>query len=52
MGHLSKLLPLETLWLGYLDIGCGNAEISVTIAKYLGISSVYAIDMFSADDFT
>ncbi|EAS03796.2 UbiE/COQ5 family methyltransferase (macronuclear) [Tetrahymena thermophila SB210] len=51
LSHLSKLLPQKARWIGYLDVGCGNAEISVTIAQNLGIGSVYGVDMFDEDDF-
>ncbi|KAL4510840.1 hypothetical protein ABPG72_004994 [Tetrahymena utriculariae] len=51
LSHLSKLLPQKARWIGYLDVGCGNAEISVTIAQSLGIGSVYGVDMFDENDF-
>ncbi|KAL4435738.1 hypothetical protein ABPG74_018289 [Tetrahymena malaccensis] len=51
LSHLSKLLPQKARWIGYLDVGCGNAEISVTIAQNLGIGNVYGVDMFDEEDF-
>ncbi len=35
----------------YLDVGCGNAEITVAIAKSYNVANVYGTDVFPVDKF-
>ncbi len=52
--HLLQLLPADNLINTFLDVGCGNAEITVAIAQAYQIPAggVYCADVFPATEFT
>lgn len=49
--HLLKLLKPNTQITSYLDIGCGNAEVTAQITKEYKIHQTYGVDVYDASDF-
>lgn len=49
--HLTKLLDRQHKIYTLLDIGCGNAELTIEIAKEYKVSQIYGADIYTHDKF-